>query len=152
MKKRIYAPCDGRVIPLSEVNDQVFSQGILGKGFGIIPSEGEICSPVEGVVTSTHETGHAYVISTGEEAVLVHVGIDTVELTEGVFTPCVSVNDRVEIGRKLVIADLDKIKEKGYDPVTIVTVSAEGAKEIKDIKVKYGKTGSKTETAVYRTR
>ena len=151
MKKKIYAPCNGRVIRLSEVSDQVFSQGILGEGFGIIPEDGEIFSPVCGVVSSVHETGHAYVISTGEETVLIHVGIDTVELSEGVFTPCVSFNDRVEIGRKLVIADLSKIKEKGYDPVTVVTISADQPEKIKDIKVKYGSVGAKMEVGAYRT-
>lgn len=75
------APVDGKLIQLSQVKDPVFSQGLMGQGFAIEPTNGDIVSPVTGTVTLVSETKHAFGIKTQDGAdVLVHLGIDTVEL------------------------------------------------------------------------
>lgn len=137
-KQTLYAPCSGEVIKLEEVNDEVFSSGILGKGFAIIPDSKDFYSPVKGRISNAHEAGHAYVIEAenGLE-IMVHIGLDTVELEGEFFLPAVKGNMNVSKGDKLTYADVDKIKGRGFDPVVMVVVT--NPEKMDSFKIKYGK-------------
>ncbi|WP_261664986.1 glucose-specific PTS transporter subunit IIBC [Deinococcus sp. Marseille-Q6407] len=104
-------PLDGRVVPLSEVPDEVFSGGMMGQGFAIEPASGEVRSPVTGEVVTLFPTHHALGLraDNGLE-VLVHVGIDTVNLQGEGFTPLVQQGDRVTAGQPLLRVDLDTVR------------------------------------------
>ena len=128
MKKeiKISAPTDGEVIELENITDEVFSSGIMGEGFGVLPTSKKIYAPIGGKVENIHRANHAYSIASDDGFdVLVHIGIDTVELDGECFEPLVKVGDTVERGDKIAIADIDKILEKGFDPVVVVIVSSE---------------------------
>jgi PTS system beta-glucosides-specific IIC component len=118
-ERRLLAVTDGMLIPLSQVKDEAFSAGILGEGFAIEPTAGTIYSPAAGTVESISETKHAYTILTDDGLdILIHVGIDTVEMKGDGFLPMVAQGDRVKAGDVLLRADLDLIKKRGY-PTTI---------------------------------
>lgn len=127
-KSEIVAPLKGRVIPLTQVKDKAFSSEALGKGIAILPEENLIHSPVNGEVVSLFPTNHAIGIKTdyGIE-VLVHVGIDTVELEGKYFTSLVKLGDKVSIGDPVIKADFESIAKEGYDTtvITVVTNSAD---------------------------
>ena len=123
-KDEVYAPCDGTVKPLSEVNDDVFSQEIMGKGIAIEPSTGNLYAPCDGTITVCFPTGHAIGLkSKNGTEILMHVGIDTVNLQGKYFSPQIKVNDEVKKGQLLLTFDLDKIKEAGYDTTTPVIIT-----------------------------
>jgi PTS system D-glucosamine-specific IIC component len=113
------APLDGKIIAITQVPDQVFSQKIVGDGFAIEPSNGEIVSPVDGVVTSVLESKHAVGITadSGLE-MIVHFGIDTVHLKGEGFTLFVKQGDRIKAGQSLFKADLKVIKDKVPSMIT----------------------------------
>lgn len=122
--EQIAAPISGTVIPLTEVDDKVFSSGIVGQGFAIVPDEGRVYSPVQGHVASTFASGHAIGISsTGGAEILIHVGINTVQLEGLYFQMQVKEGDEVQKGQLLMTFDLEEIKKAGYDPVTPVIVT-----------------------------
>ncbi len=79
-------PVDGQVVALSEVNDEVFSSGMIGEGFGIIPTSGELIAPEDGEITMLFETNHAIVKTRNGAELLFHIGLDTVQL-EGKHLP-----------------------------------------------------------------
>lgn len=117
------APAKGEAVPLSKVNDPTFSEEILGKGAAVIPSEGKICSPVDGEVAMMFDTMHAVSINADFGAeVLVHVGLDTVQLKGKYFEAHVKAGDKVKAGDLLISLDLDKVKEAGYDVITPVLI------------------------------
>ena len=123
-KDQISAPCDGTVKPLSEVNDDVFSQEIMGKGIAIEPSTGNLYAPCDGTITVCFPTGHAIGLKSKNGAeILMHVGIDTVNLQGKYFSPQVQVNEEVKKGQLLLNFDLEKIKEEGYDTTTPVIIT-----------------------------
>lgn len=114
----------GQVIALGEVNDKAFSSGALGKGVGVIPSESKstVISPVDGTITIVFPTKHAYGIVTDEGVeILIHIGIDTVNLDGKFFESLVTQNQRVKKGDALAVFESDKIIEEGFDS-TIITV------------------------------
>ncbi|HBF0959714.1 TPA: PTS glucose transporter subunit IIA [Clostridioides difficile] len=114
----------GQVIALGEVNDKAFSSGALGKGVGVIPSESKstVISPVDGTITIVFPTKHAYGIVTDEGLeILIHIGIDTVNLDGKFFESFVTQNQRVKKGDALAVFESDKIIEEGFDS-TIITV------------------------------
>ena len=123
-KDEIVAPCDGTVKPLSEVNDDVFSQEIMGKGIAIEPSTGNLYAPCDGTITVCFPTGHAIGLkSKNGTEILMHVGIDTVNLQGKYFSPQIKVNDEVKKGQLLLTFDLEKIKEAGYETTTPVIIT-----------------------------
>ena len=123
-KDEVYAPCDGTVKPLSEVNDDVFSQEIMGKGVAIEPSTGNLYAPCDGTITVCFPTGHAIGLkSKNGTEILMHVGIDTVNLQGKYFDPQIKVNDEVKKGQLLLTFDLEKIKEAGYETTTPVIIT-----------------------------
>lgn len=120
----ITSPVEGNVISLSEVPDATFAQEILGKGVAIVPQKGVIYAPFDGTVDVMFETGHAVGI-VGENGIelLVHIGIDTVNLEGKCFTPKKVTGDSVKRGDILIEFDIKKIKEEGYDLTTPVVIS-----------------------------
>lgn len=120
----ITSPVEGNVISLSEVPDATFAQEILGKGVAIVPKKGVIYAPFDGTVDVMFETGHAVGI-VGENGIelLVHIGIDTVNLEGKCFTPKKVTGDSVKKGDILIEFDIKKIKEEGYDVTTPVIIS-----------------------------
>lgn len=120
----VYAPVRGKVIPLSEVHDKVFGEGILGEGVALIPKDGEICAPVAGTVSMVFDTKHAIAVTgmRGEE-VLIHVGMDTVKMEGRGFSPVVKAGDKVQAGDILMHVDLEAVKAAGYETTTPVIIS-----------------------------
>ena len=120
----VTAPIKGRAVPLSEVEDQIFSSGMLGPGLAIDPDSGPVVSPVDGEVLVAFPTGHAYGIraASGVE-LLIHVGMDTVNLQGEHFTPRVKQHDKVRRGQTLVDVDWKAVADAGYKTVTPVVVS-----------------------------
>lgn len=111
----ILSPLKGEVIPLSEVKDEAFACGALGGGIAVEPSEGKVVSPVNGTVASLFPTKHAIGIVSEEGAeVLIHIGLDTVQLEGKYFEAHVEQGDKVKAGVLLVTFELDKLKEEGY--------------------------------------
>lgn len=135
----ILAPVAGEVCPLSEVKDEVFSSGAMGQGLAIKPSEGLLKSPVDGTVSLVFPTGHAIGLKskTGAE-ILIHIGMDTVELNGEGFEVLVSKDQEVKAGQPLVKFDLDTIKAKGYDLTTPVIITNQEIGDSKRDAVKAG--------------
>lgn len=116
----------GTVIPLHEVKDQAFASGALGKGIGIMPTEEkvDVFSPVEGTITVLFPTKHAYGIKSNDGMeVLIHIGIDTVNLEGKYFESAVAQGDKVKKGQLLGSFEAEKIKEAGFDPTVVVVVT-----------------------------
>lgn len=120
----IFAPVKGEFVPIENVNDPVFSSRMMGDGFAINPKNGAITAPIRGEIISVFPTNHAIGIAgdRGHE-VLVHIGLDTVNLNGLGFDIHVAIGDIVEVGTLLVNADLTIIKEAGYDPVVITVIT-----------------------------
>lgn len=122
--EELYSPLKGKVKALSEVNDAVFSAGIMGKGAAIQPEEGKVVSPVSGQITTIFKTKHAIGITSDNGAeILIHVGIDTVQLDGKYFTAHVKDGDFVKAGDTLVTFDMEAIQAEGYDLITPVIVT-----------------------------
>lgn len=120
----IYAPVKGTAVDLTSVNDEVFSKLVMGDGIAIQPSEGKVYAPVDGVVRVAAETGHAVGIAGKDgEDVLIHIGIDTVNLKGKYFTSHVTQGMKIKKGDLLVEFDLNKVKSAGYDPTVMVIIT-----------------------------
>lgn len=133
----IVAPCDGEVIPLSEVPDQVFSGGMMGDGVGFIPRQSEIVAPFHGKVKALFPTKHAIGIeSTDGVELLIHIGIDTVKLNGEGFESFIKVGDEVAEGQLLMKVDLEYLQQHAPSIVTpmIVTNLGERQIEVEDVK------------------
>lgn len=118
----VYSPIPGSVIPLSEIPDEAFSSGAMGQGVGIVPAEGKVYAPFDGTVEMVFDTKHAIGLTSSDGvSLLIHVGLDTVELNGQYFTAHVSAGDPIKKGQLLLEFDLDKIAEK-YKTVTPVLV------------------------------
>ncbi|MGL6107024.1 beta-glucoside-specific PTS transporter subunit IIABC [Romboutsia sp.] len=123
-KEEVKIPIEGEIIKLSEVPDDAFAQGILGKGLAIKPSEGLVKSPVKGKVTILFPTHHAIgLTSESGVEILIHVGMNTVNLQGKHFSPKVKEGDLVEIGDKLLEFDINEIENSGYSTITPVIVT-----------------------------
>lgn len=122
--EEIYAPITGQVKNLSEVSDPAFSQETMGKGIAILPSEGRVVSPVNGVLSVAFKKKHAVLITSDDGAeVLIHVGIDTVKLNGKHFTLHVNQGDRVNVGDLILEFDMESIVQEGFDIITPVIIS-----------------------------
>ena len=135
-KCKITATQTGTCVDLDEVPDEVFKDRLLGEGVAIIPSEDEVKSPVDGVVVQVFDTLHAYSIKSDDGLeVLVHIGINTVELKGEGFRAAVKDGDRVRAGDTLCFADIKFIKEKGYETHTpILIANSEDVKNLETLK------------------
>lgn len=118
------SPIEGKVIALSEVKDDVFSSGMVGKGIAIVPETSELVAPEDGEVTMLFDTYHALGFKTANGAeILFHIGIDTVKLEGKYFESFVKVGDKIKRGEKIIHFDLQAIQEAGYDPTVICVVT-----------------------------
>lgn len=119
----IASPVSGTVVPLAEVPDPTFAQGILGPGAAVQPSEGRIVAPANGTVDMMFDTGHAVSMTTTEGAeLLIHVGIDTVQLEGKHYKACCKAGQQVKKGDVLIEFDPAAIKAEGYQIVTPILV------------------------------
>ncbi len=141
IKTEIFAPLEGKVIPLGEINDEAFSSGVLGNGVGIIPSDGKVYSPVSGKIDNISDSKHAIGISSENgEDILIHIGIDTVKLNGEPFKILVKQNEIVKKGQLLCEVDLEKISKSGFDTTTPILICS--GENITDIN--YGKVSKNT--------
>ena len=123
----LYAPMEGDIIPLEEVSDPVFSEKMMGDGIAIMPTDGTVVAPAKGTIVQVAPTKHAIGIRTDDGAeILIHVGLDTVELAGDTFTVHVNVDDSVEVGQPLLTANLEQIHQAGKDTVTPMIVTNGG--------------------------
>ena len=131
----VKAPIKGNLIPLSEVSDDVFSQKMLGDGFAVKPTGQEVVAPVSGTITTLFPTKHAIVIKTAEGLeVLIHLGIDTVELKGEPFKLFAEQGDSVKAGDKLAEMDIADVADHGLDnTVMVVYTNMDMLKEVKDV-------------------
>ncbi len=120
----VVSPLKGEVKPLSEVKDEAFSSGALGKGIAIEPTEGKVVAPVDGILTTFFPTGHALGITSDKGAeILIHVGMDTVQLEGKYFTPKAKQGDIVKAGDLLLEFDIKAIQAEGYSVITPVIIT-----------------------------
>ncbi len=120
----LVSPLAGELLPLSEVKDEVFSSGAMGEGVAVEPSEGVLHAPADGKVVMTFPTGHAIGMKTSDGAeILMHIGMDTVNLQGHGFETLVAKGDEVKAGDELVKFDIDAIHAKGYVVTTPIVVT-----------------------------
>lgn len=120
----IYSPLIGKVVPLSDVNDPVFAQEMMGKGIAIFPTAGQMFAPCDGELISVFRTLHALTFKADNGAeIIIHVGLETVALDGQYFESHVQDGQRIKKGDLLLTFDLEQIKKAGYDLVTPVIVT-----------------------------
>jgi sugar PTS system EIIA component len=120
----IGAPVLGKVINIEEVNDEIFSQKMMGEGFAVIPENSSFVSPCDGVLTAVFPTGHAFGVRTPDGLeILVHIGIDTVSEKGKGFKILKKADDIISRGEAVIEVDLNYLKSKGYDLVTPCVVT-----------------------------
>ena len=123
-KITIASPLKGEVVPLTEVKDETFASEMMGKGIAINPTEGKVVSPINGTVQMIFKTKHAIGLKSEDGAeILIHIGMDTVQLDGKHFTAHVKDGDKVKVGDTLVEFDMDAIKKEGYELVTPVIIT-----------------------------
>ena len=127
---------EGEAIPMSEVKDETFAAEVLGKGIAIIPKKGEVTAPCDAVVETVFATRHAIGLKADNGAeILIHVGINTVELGGKFYTSHVTEGDRVRTGQVMLTFDMEKIKEAGYDVTTpMIVTNSDDYQEIRILK------------------
>lgn len=120
----VMAPLSGTVIPMNELKDDAFSQGVLGKGVGIEPTDGKVLSPVDGTVTTLFPTLHAIGLTadSGIE-LLIHIGLDTVQMGGKGFTAHIKQGDHVKKGQHIMDVDLNAVKAAGFSTQTPVIIT-----------------------------
>lgn len=119
----IFKCAQGDIVPIENVPDSVFADKLLGDGIAINPSNGEIISPIDGRVVMIQDSLHAIGIQSEDGIeILIHVGLDTVELKGEGFVKKVNINDRVNKGQPIVYFDKEMIEEKGYNTITMMMI------------------------------
>lgn len=122
----ILAPMTGTAVTITDVPDPIFTEKILGDGIAIIPTDGKIVSPVDGVVSKIVETGHIYEITSESGVIiLIHMGLETVALNGKYFHIYAKIGDKVKAGDLIAEADLEFIKETGRNSITPVLISSD---------------------------
>ncbi|MFT8321451.1 MAG: PTS glucose transporter subunit IIA [Bacillus sp. (in: firmicutes)] len=120
----LYAPLSGKVIPIEEVPDPVFANKMMGEGLAIIPTEGNIAAPIDGEVVQIFHTKHAIGLQSKKGLeILIHIGLETVNLKGEGFTIHVKEGDKVSKGDLLVTFDIDFLKQSGKDIVTPMIIT-----------------------------
>ena len=147
----LLAVCDGMSAPITEIPDEAFSLGLLGKGFAQDPKGCVFKSPVDGVVESVAKTKHAVSIHTGADLdVLVHIGVDTVEMNGEGFDIKVKEGDSVCAGQEIAVVDISLIKERGFNPITAVLIT--NPEKIKNIAYKFGSVTAGKDAVMYYSK
>ncbi|MFH5810635.1 PTS glucose transporter subunit IIA [Companilactobacillus sp. FL22-1] len=124
LTETLYAPVKGKVQALENVSDQVFAQKMMGEGFGVVPDDDKIYSPIEGTVTSVFKTKHAIGFKTpnGLE-IMVHMGLDTVDLEGKPFKILVKDGDKVGVHTPIAVMDLQQVEDSGKDTVVLTIIT-----------------------------
>ncbi|HEL1669140.1 TPA: PTS glucose transporter subunit IIA [Streptococcus suis 2651] len=123
-RKNVFSPLSGQILPLEKVNDATFSKKMLGEGVAIIPKDGKVYAPFDGAVTSLFPTKHAIGLTSDEGVeLLIHFGLETVELKGRGFVSHVSDGEKVEKGQLMLEVDIEMLVAEGYDIVTPVVVT-----------------------------
>lgn len=150
-KLSIVATQNGECIGIEAVPDPVFSERLLGDGVAILPTEDEVKSPVDGIVVQVFDTLHAYSIRSDDGLeILVHIGLNTVELSGKGFTPKVKDGDKVTKGEVLCLADIKFIREQGYEIYTPIVIT--NSDELKTAEFLKGKVVGGETTVVEYTK
>ncbi len=146
----IYAPCKGEVVELKDVKDEVFSSGAMGKGVAIEPSEGKIYAPCDGKISVFFPTGHAIgIVADNGAEVLIHVGMDTVNLKGKGFTPKAKEGDVVKKGQLLLEVDLEEVKKANLSTITpVIITNTADMKDVVPTDAKQANVGDKLITVV----
>ncbi|MGX9755340.1 beta-glucoside-specific PTS transporter subunit IIABC [Clostridioides difficile] len=123
-KEIVTSPIKGEVLNLSDIEDAAFASGVLGQGVAIIPSDGKVVAPVDGVVTTLFPSLHAIgILSDSGVEVLIHIGLNTIQLEGRGFEACIKQGDRITKGQTILNFDIDAIKESGYSVVTPIVIT-----------------------------
>lgn len=119
-----YATQDGQLLPIEEMPDPVFADKILGDGVCVLPTDGKVCSPVAGTVDNVADASHAYgIIAQDGAEIMVHIGVDTVEMKGQGFRPRVRAGQTVQAGDVLCTVDLDAVRAAGLAPHTAILLT-----------------------------
>ncbi|NLU10249.1 MAG: PTS glucose transporter subunit IIA [Tepidanaerobacter acetatoxydans] len=129
----IIAPITGEIIPIEEVPDEVFSKKMIGDGLAIEPKEGKVVSPIDGKVATVFPTNHAIGLVTKEGLeILIHIGLDTVELNGEGFKRIISMGSPIKKGEILIEFDINLLRERGKSLITpIIITNMDKVKELK---------------------
>lgn len=139
----IYCPVTGKVKDISEVNDEMFSTKMMGDGFAVEPQDQRIYSPVKGKVLSVFPSKHAISIQTkGKQDVLIHIGVDTVELNGEGFDIKVDEGDSIDYDTELAVVDFDSIKNSGRE-IDVMVIFPDSQR--KELSIAYGSSVNKKE-------
>lgn len=123
-KLQIIAPVNGKIIPLEEVPDPVFSQKMMGEGVAIMPTSGGICAPVDGTIIQIAPTKHAIgILAEDGTEILIHIGLETVALKGEGFTVAVKENDKVSVGQLLIDVDWNFISKHAKSTITPIVIT-----------------------------
>ena len=140
--REVYSPVDGQVIALESVNDDVFSQKMVGDGVAVIPMSNRFVAPIDGIVSKIFSTNHAYSIKSEKDLeVMVHIGLETVALNGKGFTRIANEGDEVKAGDVIIEADISYIREHAKDIITPVIILEESDVQEIDKKLDIVKTG-----------
>lgn len=130
--REVYAPVDGQIVALESVNDDVFSQKMVGDGVAVTPMSNSFTAPIDGVVSKIFSTNHAYSIKSEKDLeVMVHIGLETVALDGKGFTRIAQEGDEVKAGDVIIEADLSYIHEHAKDIITPIIILEES--DVKEI-------------------
>ncbi len=122
---KIFSPVNGEAVNIEEVPDEVFSRKMMGDGIAVLPADGIFVSPADGEITMIFRTGHAFGMKTGRHTeILVHIGIDTVELEGKGFEILAEQGQKVKKGTPIVKVDTEFIRQKGYNLITPVIITS----------------------------
>ena len=148
---QLQAICQGRCIPLAQMPDEAFSSGMLGQGVAFLPRENRFFMPVSGRIESIAESRHAYtVLSEDGLEILIHIGVDTVELKGECFTPLVQKGQILRAGAPLAEANLAQITDRGFSTATALLITNPEITEI--LEYRYGEViGGKSPVLIYRS-
>ncbi len=136
-KQMVVSPADGDIVKLEEVPDEVFSAKLAGDGIALMPRSNTFVAPVAGVVSKIFSTNHAFSIRTSNELeVMVHIGLDTVELNGEGFKALAKEGDKVSVGKPIISADLAYIESQGKPIITPIVVNHEKEITISSDKVR----------------
>lgn len=126
----LYAPVNGECIDITDVNDPIFSDKILGDGFAVKPDTNIICAPCSGELSMVFATGHAFGIVTNDKReILVHIGIETVNLNGEGFKALKKQNSKIDVGDPVIEINREEIERVGYDLTTMVIMTSEFERE-----------------------
>lgn len=136
-EKFMVSPMSGKMVSVREIPDEVFSEKIIGDGAAVIPDDDTVVAPIDGEIVQVADTGHAFCIHSDDGLdVLLHIGVDTVNMKGAGFEPCVSVGQKVKMGEKIGTADIKLIEEKGYPLHSAVLIT--NMQEIEDMEAYTG--------------